>query len=91
VGSAAAEECLRTSAWESTARGDAASVHAAQTLLGRFGRRARYFANDSPTPLAARDHDGVSCSNNLVTATGDIGLVVVSDDEIGVLWSAMDD
>ncbi|WP_331766879.1 hypothetical protein [Embleya sp. NBC_00896] len=91
VGWRAAEECLRTRPWDVTARTDVPAVDAAQTLLGRFGRRARYYANDSPTPLAARDHSFVQCSNNLVTVTCDIGLVVVSDDEVGVFWSAADD
>ncbi|MFI6976973.1 hypothetical protein ACIBSV_00130 [Embleya sp. NPDC050154] len=90
VGWRAASECLRTLAWEAVARVDERAIEAAETLLGRFGRRARYYANDSPTPLAARDHDPVRCSNGLVTVAGDVGPVVVAEDEVGVFWSAAD-
>ncbi|MYS85549.1 hypothetical protein [Embleya scabrispora] len=92
VGWMAAAQCLRTSCWDMETREDERAIRAAETLLDRFGRRARYYVNDSPTPLAARDHDFVQCYNDLVGLGGGcIGLVVVSDDEVGMFWSAADD
>jgi hypothetical protein len=91
VGWMAAAQCLTTPSWAPTPRTDEAATRAAETLLARFGRRARYYVNDSPTPLAARDHDSAQCTNDLTgLAGGCIGVIVVSTEEVGMFWSTAD-
>jgi hypothetical protein len=88
VGWMAASECLRTPSWTARTRTDDPATQAAETLLSRFGRRARYYVNDSPTPLAARDHASPQCTNDLTgLAGGCITVTVVSNTEVGLFCS----